>query len=67
MTIQEWVAIISVALTIVGAMIGLVRFLVKHYLDELKPNSGVSLKDQVGRLETRVDEIYRILLNKSLS
>jgi len=66
-TIQEWVAIISVALTVVGAMIGLVRFLVKHYLDELKPNSGVSLKDQVGRLETRVDEIYRILLNKSLS
>lgn len=37
-----------------------VRWLVKHYFDdikkELKPNSGSSLKDQVTRLEARMDK-----------
>ena len=67
MTIQDWAALILSVLTIVGIMAGGIKFLVKHYLSELKPNSGSSVKDQVTRLETRVDEIYRILLNKSLS
>lgn len=35
---------------------------VKETLAELRPNHGSSLKDQVTRLEARVDEIYRILL-----
>jgi len=39
--------------------------LVRHYLAELKPNSGSSMKDAVNRLETRVDKIYEILCNKS--
>jgi len=34
------------------------------YLEELKPNSGSSLKDQVSRLESRVDDIYRMLADK---
>jgi hypothetical protein len=67
MSTGEWVALITLGVTVVGAVAGLVRFLVKHYLDELKPNTGRSLKDQVSRLETRVDEIYRILLNRTLS
>ena len=33
-----------------------IKWLVKHYLIELKPNSGSSLKDQVSRLETRINE-----------
>jgi hypothetical protein len=37
-----------------------VRWLVKHYFDEikheLKPNSGQSIKDQVTRLESKVSE-----------
>lgn len=37
-----------------------VRWLVKHYFDEikkeLKPNSGSSIKDQVTRLEQRVED-----------
>ena len=67
MKLSDWVAVISVAFTALGGMAFLVQFLVKHYLAELKPNGGESMKDQVSRLETRVDEIYRILLNKSLS
>lgn len=54
---------------IVGLIIGIgtiittsamgVRWLVKHYFDELKPNSGSSLKDQVGRLEAEMREAQR--------
>ena len=36
----------------------------KNYLQELKPNGGGSVKDQVNRLELRVDEIYRLLVDK---
>ena len=67
MKLTDWVAVISVAFTALGGMAMLVQFLVKHYLAELRPNGGSSLKDQVNDLQKRVDEIYRILLNKTLS
>lgn len=67
MKLSDWVAIISVAFTALGGMAVLVQFLVKHYLAELRPNGGSSIKDQVNDLQKRVDEIYRILLNKTLS
>jgi len=38
--------------------------LVKHYLSELKINGGSSVKDQVNRLEARVDQIYILLCEK---
>jgi DNA-binding MarR family transcriptional regulator len=38
-----------------------VRWLVKHYLGELKPNSGSSMRDQINLLEARVETILRIL------
>jgi hypothetical protein len=65
--LSDWVAVISVAFTALGGMAVLVQFLVKHYLAELRPNGGSSIKDQVNDLQKRVDEIYRILLNKTLS
>lgn len=34
---------------------------ISEYLSELKPNGGSSIKDQVNRLEKRVDDIYRII------
>jgi hypothetical protein len=51
------VAIIS----ILGGVAAYVQFMIKHYLSELKPNSGSSIKDQVSRLETRVDTILEML------
>jgi hypothetical protein len=39
----------------------MLHFMIKHYLMELKPNSGSSLKDQVNRLEARVDTIIELL------
>jgi hypothetical protein len=41
--------------------------MVKHYLNELKPNGGSSVKDSVARLERQVEEIYRILLSRNNS
>lgn len=46
-------------------------WVLRHYLSELKPNGGESIKDKVNslddkvtRLESRVDEIYSILIKK---
>lgn len=40
------------------------RHHVKEVIAELKPNGGGSIKDQVNRLENRVDDIYKILCEK---
>lgn len=56
MTIQDWAALAVSVLTIVAVLAGAIKWLVKHYLSELKPNSGSSLKDQVSRLEIRINE-----------
>ena len=59
------IATIAVAVsTLIGSFAIGVKWLVQHYLAELKPNSGSSIKDQVNRLEERVDEIYGLLLTK---
>jgi hypothetical protein len=58
-------AYLAVAIsTLVAAFAGAVRWLVKHYLNELKPNGGDSLKDRVIRLESKVEAMYEILLKK---
>ena len=46
---------------VLGGMATYTQFMIKHYLSELKPNSGSSIKDQVSRLETRVDTIIEML------
>jgi hypothetical protein len=67
MQTQDYATVAVAVITIIGGFATAVRWLVKHYLNELKPNSGSSLKDSVTRLERQVEEIYRILLtgNKS--
>ena len=70
MTMIESLAALAVSIiSILGSLTLGVRWLVKHYFAELKPNGGSSLKDQVNRLEaqhvkleTKVDKIYEILL-----
>jgi hypothetical protein len=67
MELKDYATVAVAVLTIFGGFVGAIKWLVKHYLNELKPNSGSSLKDSVSRLERQVEEIYRILLtgNKS--
>jgi len=56
------IAAICAAITTVftGFAIGL-RFLVRGWLNELRPNGGSSIKDQINRLERRVDDLFVIL------
>ena len=65
MTIQDYAALAVAIVTVLGGVTAMLHFLVRHYLAELKPNSGSSMKDAITRLETRVDKIYEILCDKS--
>ena len=72
MTVQDWTAIVAAIATALAGVTAMLRFLVKHYLSELKPNGGNSMKDSVNtnterlnRVEARVDDIYRLLCERS--
>jgi len=67
MTAQDYTTLTVAVMTIFGGFATGIRWMVKHYLNELKPNSGSSLKDSVSRLERQVEEIYRILLTRNKS
>jgi len=65
MTAQDYAALAVAIVTVLGGVTAMLNFMIKHYLAELKPNSGSSMKDAINRLETRVDKIYEILCDKS--
>jgi H+/Cl- antiporter ClcA len=67
MQAQDYATVAVAVMTIIGGFAAGVRWLVKHYLNELKPNGGSSVKDSVARLERQVEEIYRILLSRNNS
>ena len=62
MTLANWAALIVSIIAIVTGFAGAVRWLVKHYLYELKPNGGASIKDSVSRLETRVETLNDLVM-----
>lgn len=61
MTPADWAGIAVAVTTIVAAFGAAVRWLVIHYLRELKPNGGSSLKDKVTHLEDKVDLLTQIV------
>ena len=66
MTIEDWAGFILTILSILG-VIGIgIRWIVKKYVEdivsELKPNSGSSMKDQVTRLETKMDKLFDMMI-----
>jgi len=64
MTLEDWASFGAGAIAVLsGGLLGL-RFLVKGWLNELRPNGGSSMKDQLTRLEKRVDDLF-ILISKS--
>ena len=65
MTAQDYATLTVAVMTIFGGFATAIRWMVKHYLNELKPNGGSSIKDSVSRLERQVEEIYRILLTRN--
>ena len=65
MNANDWAAMGVAMVTLLAAFTAVIRHLVKYYLSELKPNSGASVKDQISRLEKRVDEIYSLIISNS--
>jgi hypothetical protein len=65
MSTNEWAGLAVATATIVASFAGSVRWLVKHYLTELKPNSGSSMRDSLDRLEIRVDSLYELVAGKN--
>jgi hypothetical protein len=62
MTANEWAAIAVAVGTLIGFLVTGVRFLVKSYLSELKPNGGSSLRDSVDRLDEKVEFLTELVL-----
>jgi hypothetical protein len=61
MNAMDMAALAVAATTVIGSFIGSVKWLVKHYLSELKPNSGSSMRDEIAELRGRVDTIILLL------
>ena len=61
MTPNDWAALAVAMTSLVGALALGVRHLVKHYLSELRPNGGSSVKDQVNRLEEKVEFLTELM------
>ena len=62
MTPGEWVALAVGVCAVCTSLLVALRWVIKSYLAELKPNSGTSMKDQLTRLEQRVDDLYSLIV-----
>jgi hypothetical protein len=57
MSVGEWMAVGGFAIAMLTAIYSSMRFMVKSIMRELSPNGGNSLKDQVSRIEQRLDQL----------
>jgi hypothetical protein len=64
MTPNEWVGLAVGASTLSATGLLVLRWVIKSYLQELKPNGGSSMKDQLSRLEQRVDDLYSLIVKR---
>jgi hypothetical protein len=66
MTANDYMALVVSIVTIIGSFIASVRWLVKHYLSELKPdgNGGHNLEGRVSRIEEKLDTLMQTLISK---
>ena len=65
MGVQAWVALVVGVMAILSGLYAAVRFIVRSIMLEIGPKAnGASLKEQVNRLEQRLDHIYTILLER---
>jgi len=64
-SVGEWTAVGGLVIAVLTAIYSSMRFMVKSIMGELQPNGGNSLKDQVSRIESRLDTlILEIALKK---
>ena len=66
MSIADWATTISSCLAVLVFIGAGVRYLIKNYLSELKPdgNGGHNLEGRVARIEARIDDIYKLLAER---
>jgi hypothetical protein len=64
MTPQDWAAFALSITSLIGAFALMIRWMVKHYLNELRPNGGSSMKDSMARMEERIDDLYKLVAEK---
>ncbi len=57
MTVGEWTAVGGLVLAVLTAIYSSMRVIVKSVMLELSPNGGSSMKDQVSRIEARLDQL----------
>ena len=61
MSAIDWAGLAVAILTLITGFAGAVRWMVKHYLYELRPNGGSSLKDKVNLLEEKVELLTELV------
>ena len=61
MTIGEWTAVAGLVLSVLAAVYASTKVIVRSVMSELSPNGGQSIKDQINRIDLRVDRLYTIL------
>lgn len=62
MTVTEWTAVGGLVIAVLTAVYSAMRVIIKSIMRELTPNGGSSLKDQVTRIEARLDYLYTRLI-----
>ena len=61
MTPSDWAGLAVSIISVIAGFTAAIRWLVKHYLQELKPNGGSSIKDKVNHLEEKVDLLTELV------
>ena len=61
MTPADWAMLVATILGIASTLVMGLRWLVKSFLYELKPNGGSSMKDKVNALEEKVDLLTELV------
>ena len=64
MQFKDYLTVAVAVIAIFSAFAGGIRWMVKHYLNELKPNGGSSMKDSMARMEERIDDLYKLIAER---
>ncbi len=63
-TPNEWAGMGVAVVTLISSFYFMVRYMVRSVMSELMPNGGNSLRDQVSRIESRLDNLYALIAGK---
>ena len=64
MSVGEWMAVGGFVIAILAAVYSSMRIIIKSVMSELMPNGGSSMKDQISRIEARLDYLYTQLIEQ---